>query len=64
MKIDRVENIVVIYEIYKILSTKKQLSESASLDQAWFWNYHLRYTLDFRNFINYYHIFTSINFYL
>ena len=29
MKIDKGENVVVIYEVYKIQSTKKQLDKSA-----------------------------------
>ena len=64
MKINGVENVVMVYEIYKIQSTKKQLGESASLDQAWFRSYCLCYTLDVVNFINHHHIFTSINFHL
>lgn len=38
MKIDRGKNMVVIYEVYKIQSIKRQLGEFASLDQAWFWS--------------------------
>ena len=64
IKIDGIENVVVIYEVYKIQSTKRQLSESASLNQARFRCYYLRYTLDFINFINHHYIFTSINFHL